>query len=74
MAIQLLGSNGTKGILQRTGIIATIGTTVISLAQQLVPLWIQDPRLQETIILLITALTSAVLAAIGNPSKTSVSK
>jgi len=61
-------ANGTKPLVQRSGIAATIGTAAISLAQQLVPLWISNVQTQQTIIILVTGLVSAFLAALGNPS------
>lgn len=69
MAVELIGKNGNKGLLERSGIVTTLGATIITLANQLVPLWIQDPKVQESVIILVTALVSALLVQWGNPSK-----
>lgn len=67
---KLLGDgNGNKGLLQRSGIVATGGTSAIIAMQPLAEMMTADPRLQSSIITLGTLLISVLLTAFGNKSR-----
>jgi hypothetical protein len=69
MKAKLVGDAQTKGLTQRSGIVATGGGSAIVALQPLVEMVTADPRLQTSLVTLGTLLISALLTTFGNNSR-----